>query len=302
LSRIVRALMAMIVVLALAGVAGAGTMTVMRARNDAQSRVTAAARERARNIATVVRDAVQADLTAVVDSTRVQSVSLAVARHQYPAATPFLIELALTHPRFVSAGIYTTHGVLVARVPSDLTVMGRRFGQQEYFTKASAGSASISSLFVQLGKPRVAVIAYSVGFRHRGTVRAVLVATSPISALDSLVAPYVPPGAVARIYNETGERISPSSEASGKTYSTDPTIASALAGRSSIHRAGGQLTVAQPVADLGWAVVVSEPARSADRAVHKLTVRLSWLTGGATFLALLAAVAASARSRRREQS
>jgi hypothetical protein len=49
---------------------------------------------------------------------------------------------------------------------------------------------------------------------------------------------------------------------------------------------------AAPVADLGWAVVISQPTRAGDKSVHDLTVRLSYLAGGATLLALIAAAAA----------
>jgi hypothetical protein len=102
----------------------------------------------------------------------------------------------------------------------------------------------------------------------------------------------VPAGSIVRIYNASGERISPSAEASGKTYTTDPTVAPALAGRSRVHRSGNSIVASEPVADFGWAVVVSQQAALGDKRVQDLTVRLSWLAGGATLLALIAAVAA----------
>jgi hypothetical protein len=179
------------------------------------------------------------------------------------------------------------------RIPGDPSITGRRFGQQEYFKAArNVDVAHISTLFVQLGKPKVPVIAYSLSVHHPGGYYGVLVATTPIREFDSLVAPYAPEGSTVRIYNATGERISPSSQASGKTYTTDPVVGSALAGRSSIHRTGGSIVAAEPVADFEWAIVISQPARQGDKNLHDLTVRLSLLAGGATLLALIAVTAA----------
>lgn len=299
MARIVRALMAMIMVLALAGVAGLGTIAVMRARSDAQSRVATAATDRARAIAQVVHDAVQDEIGALIATTKQRVLYLAVPHKDYRGAEPYLSELIRSHPRIASVGIYNGAGQLVVRIPGDPSIAGRRFGQQEYFKAArNVGAAHISKLFVQLGKPKVPVIAYSLSVHHPGAYYGVLVATTPIREFDALVAPYAPAGSTVRIYNAAGERISPSSEASGKTYTTDAVVGPALAGRSSIRRTGGSIVAAEPVADFGWAIVVSQPARRGDKAVHDLTVRLSLLAGGATLLALIAAAAAWRRKPR----
>ena len=298
LSRIMRLLTALVMLLALAGVAGLGALGVMRARDDAIAREKAAARERARAIAQVVHDAVQSDLGAVIGTTARPDVQFGIAHKTYAKSIPYLLELLATHPWFASVGVYDGGGRLVVRFPTDPSIIGGRFGQQEYFKVArSVGVAHISNLFVQLGKPRGVVIAYSIRILYHGRIYGVFVGTTPITHFDAMVAPYVPAGAIVRIYNASGERISPSWEASGKTYTTDPVVGPTLAGRSSIRRTGGLIVAAEPIADIGWAVVMTQPAKIGDARVQDLTVRLSWLAGGATFLALIAATAAWRRRR-----
>jgi hypothetical protein len=271
----------------------------MRARDDAFARQNADARDRARVIASVVHDAVQGNQAAVANTAQVGSLQRAVALSDWAKTGPFLVELITAHPRLTTIAVYDRLGRLILRVPFDRSIVRRRFGQQEYFSKArNSLTPHISNLFVQLGTPKVAVIAYSMRIQFRASIYGVLVGTTPITEFDTLVAPYAPAGSIVRVYNESGERISPSSEASGKTYTADPVVGSALSGRSSIHRSGGSIVSAAPVADLGWAVVISQPTRDGDKRVHDLTVRLSYLAGGATLLALVAVVAAWRRKSR----
>jgi hypothetical protein len=293
LSRIARAFGALLTILALAGVAALGTLGVMRARDDAIARSNAAARDRARTIAQLIHDEITSDLDAVVATTTRPLVSLNVAQKKYVPVIPYLSELIATHQRLVSVGIYDAGGTLAVRIPGDASIAGRRFGQQEYFkTARNDPLPHISNLFVQLGKPKVPVIAYSLRLYRFGGVQGVLVGTTPITAFDTMVAPYASAGSIVRIYNASGERISPSSEASGKTYTTDPVVGPTLSGRSSVRRGGGSIIAAAPVADFGWAVVVSQQSQAGDKRVQDLTVRLSLLAGGATLLALIATAAA----------
>ena len=293
MSRFIRLLAALVMVLALAGVAGLGALGVMRARDDAIAREKAAARDQARAIAQVVHDSIQTDRAAVIETTRLPVLHLAVVNKNYAVTKAYLAALIVTHQRFASVGIYDGGGRLVVRIPGDPTIAGQRFGQQEYFKAArNEGVAHISNLFVQLGKPKVAVIAYSIRIFHHGGIYGVLVATTPITAFDAMVAPYAPAGSIVRVYNAAAERISPSTEASGKTYTTDPVVSSVLAGRPEIRRAGSSIIAAEPVADFGWGIVLSQQAQPGDARVQALTVRLSWLAGGATLLALIAAALA----------
>jgi hypothetical protein len=293
LSRIVRMLGALVTALAVAGVAALGTLSVMRARDDAFARQNADARDRARIVASVVHDAVQGNEAAVVDTAGREPFERAVARSDWAKAGPFILELVTAHRGFAAIAVYDRLGRLALRLPFDGSVAHRRFGQQEYFSQArNAPAPHISNLFVQLGIPKVAVIAYSMRIRLRASTYGVLVGTTPITEFDTMVVPYTPAGSIVRIYNGGGERISPSSEASGKSYTTDPVVGPALVGRSSFHRSSGSIVAAEPVPDFGWAVVVSQPARVGDKSVHDLTVRLSLLAGGATLLALIAVAAA----------
>ena len=293
MSRIVRVLGALVTLLALAGVAALGTLGVMRARDDAFARQNADARDRARVVASVVHDALQGNAAAVADTARRDPLQRAVAASDWAKAGPFIFELVTARPGFTTVAIYDRFGRLALRIPFDGTVAHRRFGQQEYFSQAvNAQTPHISNLFVQLGTPKVAVVAYSMRIRLRASTYGVLVGTTPITEFDTLVALYAPAGSIVRLYNASGERISPSSEASGKSYTTDPVVGPALVGRSTFHRASGSIVAAEPVADVGWAVVVSQPARLGNKSVHDLTIRLSLLAGGATLLALIATTAA----------
>jgi hypothetical protein len=199
--------------------------------------------------------------------------------------------------------VYDAQGRLAARIPYDRSIAGRRFGQQSYFSKARAqGFLYASDLFVQLGRPNSPVIAYSIRIFHGNSVHGVLVATIPISTFDTIVQPLVPPGWVARLYNTSGERVSPSSEASGKSYSTDAIVGPALSGRSSVHRvggSGGSIVAAEPISDIGWAVVISQPTRLTAKETRDLTERLSLLAGGSLVLAMVAAAIGWLRRPRR---
>lgn len=296
MSRIARLLVVVVTVLALAGVGALGTLVVLRARDDATARVEVNVRDRARVVAQVVHDGIRDDVNAVIATTTRPVFHLAVENRNYVQTHGYLSELLGTHPRLVTAAVYDRAGRLVVRIPYEPSIAGKQFSQQEYFSKArNSGFVHISSLFSQLGKPKVAVIAYSIRIFHGGGVSGVLAATTPTTAFDGLVAQYTPAGATVRVYNAAGERVSPSSEASGKTYTTDPVAGPALKGGSDVRRTGGAIVAAAPVADYGWAVVVSQPAKQADAGARKLTIRLSVLAGGAFVLALIAAVAAWSR-------
>ena len=297
MSRIARALAALVTIVAVAGVAALGTLLVLRARDDALARAQANVRDRARVASQLVHDAIQSDLGAVIGTTTRPIFFLAVVNKAYVQTHGYLSEMLATHPRLVTAAVYDGGGRLVVRLPFEPSIAGKQFKQQEYFSKArSSGFAHISSLFIQLGKPKVPVIAYSIRIFHRGGIYGVLAVTTPIAAFDSIVAPYTPAGFTVRIYNAAGERVSPSSEATGKTYTTDPIVGPALKGSSILRRTGGSIVAAAPVADYGWGVVVSQPARQADADARALTTRLSWYAGAATLLALIAAVVAWRRS------
>jgi hypothetical protein len=299
LSRIVRALGALVTVLAVAGVAALGTLSVMRARDDGFARVNADARERARIIATIVHDAVQDDFNAVVSTSARPFFRTYIASKNYRQAAVLLSELITTHRRLTSIAVYDAGGALAYRIPGDASLMGKRFGQQEYFNAArNTSNPHISDLFIQLSKPKVPVIAYSIRVGYRAGVYGVLVGSTAITEFDDLVEPFAPAGSTVRIYNKSGEQISPAKEASAKTYKADPIVGPALGGQSSVRRATGSIVAAEPVADYGWAVVVSQPARVADKSVQDLVERLSWLAGGATLLALIATTAAWRRRRR----
>lgn len=296
LSRIARALVALVVVMAVAGVGALGTLMVLRARDDATGRANAAVRDRARVVAQLVHDALKDDVSAVIATTSRPVFHLAVVNKNYVQTHGYLSELLATHPRLATVAVYDGGGRLVTRIPSDPGIAGKQFSQQEYFRAArGSGFAHISSLFSQLGAPRVPVIAYSIRVFHHGGIFGVLAATTPITAFDSLVSPYAPAGWTVRVYNQAGERVSPSTEASGRTYTTDPVVGPALKGGSDLQRTGGSIVAAAPVTDYGWAVVVSQPAKAADAGVRKLTERLAILAGGAFLLALIAAALAWSR-------
>jgi hypothetical protein len=293
LSRIVRFLAGLLTLLALAGVAGLGALGVMRARDDAFAREIAEVRARAHTVASVVHDAVQGNETAIAGTASREPFQRSVAASDWGKAGPFVLELITARPGFSTVAIYDRFGRLAVRIPFDRSVANRRFGQQEYFSQArNAATPHISNLFVQLGLPKVAVVAYSMRIRLRASTYGVLVGTTPITEFDTLIAPYASSDSTVRIYDAGGERVSPSSEASGKTYTTDAVVGPTLAGRSIVRRSNGSIVAAEPVADYGWAVVVSQQARRGDKTVHDLTVRLSLLAGGATFLALIAAATA----------
>jgi hypothetical protein len=296
LSRITRAVVALATIFSVAGVGALGTLLVQRSRNDVVRHANTAVRDRARVVAQLVHDAVKDDVNAVIETTRRPVFHLAVVNKNYVQTHGYLSELLGTQPRLVTVAVYDGGGRLQTRIPSEPSIAGKLFSQQEYFRAArNSGLAHVSSLFSQLGKPRVPVIAYSMRIFHHGGIYGVLAATTPITAFDALVAPYTPTGWTVRIYNQAGERVSPSTEASGKTYTTDPIVGPALKGGSNIQRTGGSVVAAQPVADYGWAVAVSEPVKQADADLRKVTERNSVLAGGTFLLALIAAALAWSR-------
>ena len=296
MSRITRAFVALVVILAVAGVGALGTLVVLRARDDATARADAAVRDRARVVAQLVHDAIKDDVSAVIATTARPVFHLAVVNKNYVLTHGYLSELLGTQPRLGAVAVYDGGGRLVVRIPNEPSIAGRLFSQQEYFRAARySGFSHISSLFSQLGKPRVPVIAYSIRIFHHGGVYGVLAATTPITQFDALVAPYTPAGWTVRVYNKTGERVSPSKEASGKTYTSDPIVGPALKGGSGLHRTGGSIVAAAPVADYGWAVSVSQPAKEANASLRRLTERLALFAGGAFLLALIAATLAWSR-------
>ena len=296
MSRITRAVVALVTILAVAGVGALGTLLVQRARSDVKRHANSAVRDRARVLAQLVHDTIHDDVNAVIGTTTRPVFHLAVVNKNYVQTHGYLSELLATHPRLATVAVYDGGGRLVVRIPSEASIAGKQFSQQEYFRAArNSGFAHVSSLFSQLGKPRVPVIAYSIRIFHHGGIYGVIAATAPISTFDALVAPYTPAGLTVRIYNQAGERVSPSSEASGKTYTTDPVVGPALKGGTGLHRTGGSVLAAQPIADYGWAVVVSEPVKKADADLRKVTERYALLAGGAFLLALIAASLAWSR-------
>jgi hypothetical protein len=301
MSRIARALAALVIIVAVAGVGGLGALGVMHARDDVQHRAEAAVRDRARLVARVVHDTVADDLNAIVGTSSRPIVHLAMVFKRYQVVDNYFTELLAAHPRFVTAAAYDSAGRLVLRLPRDATVEGKLFRQQEYYSVArTTGLPHVSAMFVQLGRPKVPVIAYSIRVFHHGAIIGVLVGTTPITAFDSFVAPLTPSRWTARVYNAPGQLVSPSSEASGKLYTTDPIVGPALRGTSNLHRTHGSIVAAEPIPDFKWAAVVSEPASAVDADVRALTVRLSWYAGGAMLLALIAAVVAWRRRPARE--
>ena len=289
-------LLALVTIAAVAGVGALGTLLVMRARDDAVTRANANVRDRTRAIAQVVHDAIRDDIDAVIGTTSRPVFHLAVVNKNYVQTHGYLSELLATHPRLATVAIYDRGGRLVTRIPGEPSIAGKLFSQQEYFKAArNSGFAHISALFSQLGQPKVPVIAYSIRIFHRGGVYGVLAATTPITSYDTLIAPYGDAGTTVHIYNGTGELVSPSKEASGKTYTGDPVVGPALKGGSSLRRTGGAIVAAEPVADYNWAIVVSRSAKQGDGDARKLTERLAVLAGGAFILALIAVVVAWTR-------
>jgi hypothetical protein len=293
-----RAIAAVVTMLAVAGVAGLGTLVVLRARNDAIARANTEVRDRARLAAQTMLDTLNSDLGSLLATSRRPQVNHAIVFSQYGGVDPYFSELLAANPRFVTASVYDKNGRLVLRLPRDPSIAGRLFRQQEYFSVArSTGLPHVSGMFVQLGPPKVPVIAYSIRVFHHGGTYGVIVGTTPITAFDTLLAPLTPAGWTIRVYNEPGQEVSPSSEATGKIYTTDPVVGPALKGTAGFHRNKADVVAAEPVTGYGWAVVVTEPVKQADAGGRRLTRRLSWLAGGATALALVAA-AAGFRARR----
>jgi hypothetical protein len=292
MSRITRAIVALVTILAVAGVGALGTLLVLRARDDAMKRAGSRVRDRASVAAQVVHDAIRDDFNAVVSTTTRPVFRLAVIQTNFAQTHGYLTELLATHTRLVTVAVYDRRGSLVARIPTDPAIAGKRFSQQEYFVKARDQGSHISSLFSQLGKPKVSVIAYSARVYFGGGVVGVLAGTTPITAFDSLTAPYTPTGWAIRVYDQAGQIVSPSSEASGKTFTSDAVVGPAFTGSSTFKRTGRFVVATAPIADYGWAVAVSQPVKQADEDARTLTIRLSILAGGAFLLALVAAVAA----------
>ncbi len=296
MSRITRLSVALVTILAVAGVGALGMLLVVRARDDTTARAKERVRDRARVVSQVVRDAVREDLGTVAGTARRTAFYLGIVNKLVPQTNAYLSELLATHPRLVTAAVYDGAGRLVARIPRDASVVGKQFSQQEYFRAARTSSpAHISSLITQLGAPKVAVIPYSIRINYRSRFVAVLAATTPITGFDELLVPYTPLGWTVRVYDQAGERISPSAEASGKEYTTDPWVGPALKGGSSVQRVDGTISAAEPVADYGWAVVVSQPAKEANADLRKVTTGRGILAGGAFLLALIAAAIAWSR-------
>jgi len=290
MSRMTRTLIALVVVAAVAGVGALGTFAVLRTRSDARARANAAVRDRARVVAQVVHDAIKDDVGAVIGTSTRPVFHLAVVNKRYVQTHGYLSELLATHPRLATVAVYDGGGRLVVRIPFEPSIAGKLFSQQEYFrVPRNSGLSHISSLFSQLGKPRVAVIAYSIRVFHHGGIYGVVAATTPITAYDTLVAPYTPAGWTVRIYDKKGELVSPSSQASGKTFTTDPLVGAALKGGSALQRIGGSVVAASSINDYGWAVSVSQPTKQADAGLRKPTERASILAGGAFLLALIGA-------------
>ena len=289
-------LLTLVTIVAVSGVGALGTLLVARARDDAVTRANANVRDRARAIAQVVHDAIHDDVNAVIGTTSRPVFHLAVVNKNYVQTHGYLSELLATHPRLATAALYDGAGRLVTRIPGEQSITGKLFSQQEYFKAArNSGVPHISSLFSQLGQPKVPVIAYSIRIFHHGGIYGVLAATTPITSYDTLVAPYAGIGMTVRIYNATGELVSPSKEASGKTYTGDPVVGPALKGGSSLRRTEGAIVAAEPIADYGWGVVTSQSSKQGDGDARKLTARLAVLAGGAFLLALIATVVAWTR-------
>ena len=292
LSRITRAIVALVTILAVAGVGALGTLLVLRARDDAMKRAGTSVRERAQVVAQVVHDAIRDDLNAVRSTTTRPFFRAALVSKTFAQTHAYLSELIATHTRMVTVAVYDRTGHLVARIPLDPAIEGKRFSQQEYFVKARDLGYHVSSLFSQLGNPKAPVIAYSGRVFFGGASIGVLAATTPLTAFDSLVAPYSPSGWAIRVYDQLGQIVSPSSEASGRTFTGDAVVGPAFKGSSTLKRTGRSLVAAAPIADFGWAVAVSQPAKQADENTRTLTIRLSIFAGGAFLLALIAAALA----------
>jgi hypothetical protein len=298
LSRIARALTAFLLLIIVAGVAGAGTLGVLYAREDIRRHQSDAVVDRAATIASIVGDALGNDVNAVRGTSAHPGFHTAVVLRRYGDTSPYLLELASSDPRFAAIAVYDAFGRLAVRLPFDRSIAGRRFGRQEYFSKAKPqGVPHISRLFVQLGQPKVPVIAFSIRIARRSSVHGVLVATVPISQYDALIAPYIPEGWTGRIYDSGGDLVSPAKEASGRSFTNDPIVGPALQGRLVNRRVGGSLIAAAPVQSYGWAVVVSQPRATINAHLRDETVRLSWYAGAATFLAIAGVILASVRRR-----
>ena len=289
----------LVALLCVAGVGVLGATTVTRARAIETRHATDAVRDRALAVAGLAHAAMLDDLEAVAQTAPRMAQYLATVNNKVAAVAPFFSTLIGTHHRIGAVAWYDRSGKLLFRVPNEPSIVGRRFGQQDYFSKArSDGKPHVSNLFVQLGRPKVAVIAYSQRIAYRGLIYGVLVGTTPIAEFDKIIAPYVPSGWTISLYNTSGERVSPSSGTTAKTYTSDPLVRAALSGSPTTVKAGGSISASEPVPEFGWAAVVSRPAKAVDKAVHQTVVRFSVLAGLITGLALLGAIAAGLRMRK----
>lgn len=286
------------VVVLVAVVGLAGTYAVWSARDTARTQAEEALLLRARTIASAVSTAVSEDVQAVVVTGgrgKVASAVLLANRQRslrliagyFQPAAPFISHLMATHPRIDAVSIYDRSGRLVARAPADGSVIGRRFAQQEYFKNAiNHTEPQISKLFVQLGVPKGPVEAYSARILLQKYAWGVIIATTPLSTFDTLATANAEPGETVRIYNATGEVVSPSSEASGRSYLSDAAIGPLLRGRAVVKRAGSMVVASAPAPAIGWTATVSEPMSHVYDKAGDETVRLSWLMGAITFAAL----------------
>src|SRR5262249_3388616 len=138
MSRITRALIVSVTVLAVAGVGALGTLLVVRARDDSRARAGARVRDRGRVVAQLVHDAIKDDVSAVIATTTRPVLHLAIVNRQFVQTHAYLSELLATHPRFVTVAVFDRGGRLVVRIPGDPAIAGKQFSQQEYFRAAKS--------------------------------------------------------------------------------------------------------------------------------------------------------------------
>lgn len=282
-----------VVVMFLAAAGGICAWIVIQAQTQAQDAVLLRLQQQAKNIAASVGNEVQEDVAAVTATADFPGMKLSIINKRYSGTTPFLSTLIKLHPRIASVGVYDSLGRLSARLPSDATISGRRFSQQEYFSTArNSNEPHISSLFIQIGKPKGTVIAYSYRIRCR-VVCGVLVGTTPITTFDAMVTPYASSEVAVRVYDSKGELISPTAEASGRSYASDRLVGPALKGRSVALKSGHAASASAPVRDIGWAVVVSQPTATAFKNADRLRLQLASAGAAVFLLAIVSAFLAS---------
>jgi len=296
--RAARAIRILVVVIALAGVAAGGTFTVIRVRSETNDRERTNVARSARIAAAAVNDRLTRDMAALTQTTGSPGFRRAVLRRDWGAAGPYVSELHITQRDFASVSLYDSRGFLVVRFPSDHSVLGRRFSTQGYFRNVRTSfGIFISKIFVGLGVPKVAVIAYSTSIHVGNGFRGALVLTRPIASFDSLLAPFTDDGITIHVYDAPAERIAPSSPPSAASHADDPSVASALAGFSRVRRTTTTLEASAPVPAGRWGVVASKPAQLVDDRVHDVTIRYGAIAGVVFALALVAVIATASSAR-----